>query len=366
MKTIRSSLIATLLLAASSLHASTWQSVPSPNVGTRLNQLSGVSAAGDSDVWAVGANIDPQTLRWVPLIEHWDGTSWSVVPTPALPEGTNLLNGVAVAASNDVWAVGQLFIGSLGSSLIEHWDGTSWSVVASPNVPRVSNYLRSVTIVSPDDIWAVGYTVGNGTTPLTMHWDGSSWRIVATPAVDDQLSATVAIASNDVWAFGVGVREKHAAAMHWDGAQWNAVAAPPGTYGSSLNCAAAISSTDLWAGGENGVTATLTDHWNGAEFDSVASPTFQYPLNNADLLGLVALATNDAYGVGEVLDDAEDRALVEHWNGTSWRVIEAPALRRPNSALAAITATPDGTLWAVGSSAASSKAAQTFIVRRER
>jgi hypothetical protein len=52
------------------------------------------------------------------LVEHWDGTSWSVVSSSAF-SGLGV-SGVSADASNDVWAVGQHFI--------YHFDGKSWSL----------------------------------------------------------------------------------------------------------------------------------------------------------------------------------------------------------------------------------------------
>jgi hypothetical protein len=52
----------------------------------------------------VGDFINASGVRQT-LIEHWNGTQWSVVPSPNLM-GNNLLRGVAIVSANDVWAVG--------------------------------------------------------------------------------------------------------------------------------------------------------------------------------------------------------------------------------------------------------------------
>src|SRR5258706_5160860 len=85
------------------------------------------------------------------LIEHWNGSSWSVVSSP---NGSNELYAVAAVSANDVWAVGQ--------QTILHWDGSSWNTV--PNAPSVGLY--GITVISANEIWAVG---GYNKT-LTMHW----------------------------------------------------------------------------------------------------------------------------------------------------------------------------------------------------
>jgi hypothetical protein len=57
-----------------------------------------------------------------------------------------------VIAANDVWDVG----GSDGETLVEHWDGSIWSVVPSPNVGTGGNSLSGVAVVGANDVWTVG------------------------------------------------------------------------------------------------------------------------------------------------------------------------------------------------------------------
>ena len=40
------------------------------------------------------------------------------------PNGTSLLLGIAAVSANSIFAVG---------SAIEHWDGTSWSILTTPS-----------------------------------------------------------------------------------------------------------------------------------------------------------------------------------------------------------------------------------------
>src|SRR5205085_2469989 len=58
-----------------------WRTVSSPNPGTD-DSLYAVSALSSSDVWAVGNNYDGGPVLVRTLIMHWDGTQWSVVPSP--------------------------------------------------------------------------------------------------------------------------------------------------------------------------------------------------------------------------------------------------------------------------------------------
>ncbi len=61
--------------------AASWGVVASPNVGTNFNQLHGVAAVTASDVWAVGYQYNSNDIAST-LVEHWDGSGWSVVASP--------------------------------------------------------------------------------------------------------------------------------------------------------------------------------------------------------------------------------------------------------------------------------------------
>src|SRR5207248_3047287 len=88
------------------------------------------------------------------LVEHWNGSSWSVISSPDVGTSSNSLNDVAVASGNDVWAVGYYADNSVHKTLIEHWDGNAWSVIPSPNMGTSNNYLHGVQAAASNDVWA--------------------------------------------------------------------------------------------------------------------------------------------------------------------------------------------------------------------
>ena len=82
-------------------------------------------------------------------ILHWNGQVWIAVTAPS-PGLEPFLTSVVALAPNNAWAVGETTLPvnsseSTGQTLIEHWDGTSWSVVHSPNAgsgsPSAANEL---------------------------------------------------------------------------------------------------------------------------------------------------------------------------------------------------------------------------------
>ena len=75
--------------------------------------VNGVLALGPTNVWAVGSSYDPVAVSYVTFTEHWDGTAWTVVPSPNPGQLYDYLVGMAGFAGGDVWAVGSAYVDTL-------------------------------------------------------------------------------------------------------------------------------------------------------------------------------------------------------------------------------------------------------------
>jgi hypothetical protein len=176
-----------------------WAIATSPNTSaTDRDYLTGVTCASASECWAVGSYFDSDISGNYTLIEQWDGTSWSIATSPNPNTGSDGLTGVTCASASDCWAVGHTYpqTGNDYKTLIEHWDGTSWSIVGSPNTfSRDDDYLNAVTCASASDCWAVGwyasYNLGGLGQTLIEHWDGTSWAIATSPIPAPQIATTL-------------------------------------------------------------------------------------------------------------------------------------------------------------------------------
>jgi hypothetical protein len=72
---------------------------------------------------------------------------------------------------------------------LEHFNGTSWSVVSSPSPGLGEDVLAGVTALAPSNVWAVGFyakdvDTDRPTKTLIEHRDGSSWKVVSSPTSD--------------------------------------------------------------------------------------------------------------------------------------------------------------------------------------
>jgi hypothetical protein len=245
-----------------------WSIVPTPNPSPSNNALFGVAARSANDVWAVGIGGTEGVL-----VIHWDGATWSEVPTPSPGPYGGVLSDVAAVAENDLWAVGYAFGFFEGDTtvVIEHWDGASWSIVPSPS-PSGKDALWAVSGNSSSDIWAVGHRyLGGGFPPLVEHWDGATWTLGPTPSSLAAATDVIAFGPADVWTGGWG-SDTRPGFEHWDGTAWKGVHSPqvPG-YGQIF--ALAGPGTDrLWAVGtqQRGV---LVERWDGRSWRVVPAPS---------------------------------------------------------------------------------------------
>jgi hypothetical protein len=268
--------------------------------------LSGVDALTPTDAWAVGYGFGSNNQART-LAEHWDGSAWTIVTTPNAGHPANGgLSGVVAIAADDAWAVGAYVNRGPSRTLIEHWDGTAWTIVSSPNKGPFPNALSGVTAVAPDDIWAVGtwFTKAFDDRTLTVHWDGTAWHRVTSPnagpakAANDLVSVSF-IATDDVWA--VGGRGLHTLTMHWDGTTWTVNKSPTPGGNADLAGVAAVATDDVWAVGgdvdrEANAGRTLVEHWDGTAWTVVESAN-KGPSDN-HLWGISA-ATGRMHAVGE-------------------------------------------------------------------
>ncbi|HVM76318.1 MAG TPA: hypothetical protein VMT75_11785 [Candidatus Saccharimonadales bacterium] len=229
--------------------------------------MNGISAQSPSDVWAVGSTVVNNHL--ISVTEHFDGKKWSIVPSPQFASGSQLFKVFAVA-SDSVYAVGALSTDTQlqGKPLIEHFDGTKWSVVSLPlAIKNTRAELVNIAGLSATDIWMIGNVVTGS--PLVLHFDGQNFTRVPFPGSKVFLSGITLIASNDAWITG---SNGGTLAAHWDGNAWKRVASPSGPAGSSsgLAAVAAVSSADVWAAGginQPGVGfLNLVEHWDGTQW----------------------------------------------------------------------------------------------------
>ncbi len=163
-----------------------WQTMSGPKLGGAQDggYLTGARSFSRANAWAVGHYFTTATLQ--SLIEHWNGRTWTLVthPNPSSGQNFSFLDGIAGTSPSNLWAVGSYQVNLVDQTLIEHWNGRSWAIVPSPDPAGTSlNYiLNAAAATSSTDVWAVGFST-DSTTSRTMivHWSGTAWTPVPSP-----------------------------------------------------------------------------------------------------------------------------------------------------------------------------------------
>lgn len=241
------------------------------------NHLYGVAAISATNIWVVGTYTDSQGNDQM-LIEQWNGSQWmqATVPPPSNSSQTALTAITAISAIN-IWAVGS-YTNSSGIvlPLIEHWDGTGWIVVPAANPSSNNSYFQGVAAIpGTQQVWVVGYYEGlsspNYDQTLTELCTVTSCSIVPTPdpgSAGNSLSGIVATSASTAWA--VGTSGQNAALIEeWNGTTWNAISVVNihDSTGASLFAIASVSATNFWAVGNDTTNSstypqTLTEEYH--------------------------------------------------------------------------------------------------------
>jgi hypothetical protein len=300
-------------------NGSSWSIISSPNA-LQSNALRSVTCNSATDCWAAGDSLDTDSNHYptsqTTLLERWNGSSWSIVTSPNAAE-FNALSSVTCNSASDCWTVGGSsstnLVGpgpsNLGqATLIEHWNGSSWSIVDSPNGSDPAhnvNYIAGVTCTSNSDCWAVGNYLTDRENSLALHWDGASWAIIPVAGDTGGLSAVTCNSASDCWAVGTSL-------LHWDGNSWVTTPLPADAQSDffvGVNCS---SGADCWAvgtalAGNRG--DTLTSHWDGSTWTTAPSANVN---GNGDLTSVQCI-NGDCWAVGFYSDGSVGRVLVEQY-----------------------------------------------------
>lgn len=366
-----------------------WQHVEGTDVPGRFSDFSKVEVISPGDVWAVGSERPSSRVSAADtLVEHWDGSNWTRLPTPTLMGMWNSLRDIDAVAANDIWAVGSAYDGVTEDfSLLLHWDGTSWTNVPGPD--ELHGYVtpKAVEAIAADDAWVVGST---GETPgtaqaMALHWNGSAWSSVPLPQLEDDIERSyledlIVFAPNDIWAIGWQVRdlisrkEGKPLFLHWNGKTWNLMPGegldiedtPSSSRGAYIPAISGTGPDDLWAVGyasesyysvyvtfHDVTTSMFIAHWDGHAWSQMPGPPVD--ATAAVLYDVKALAPDDVWAVGATVQGCcYYRTLVLHWDGSSWSVV--PSFSEGSGGrLLGIDALPGGDLWTAGSYSADNR-----------
>jgi hypothetical protein len=188
-----------------------WSAVTLPDASFEPAAGQSISATSASDIWVVGTTFDLATDRTLAEALHFNGIAWTVMPMAQPGSNTPTIGAVTAISPVNAWAVGEQ-IGATsavgGSTLIEHWDGASWSIVPSPT-PGGDPGLTGVAARSATDVYALGGELpsvnGGPDQALILRWNGTSWTSDLSGTIGGTLAAAATFpGAATEWAVGTG------------------------------------------------------------------------------------------------------------------------------------------------------------------
>lgn len=240
----------------------------------------------------------------------YDGVMWA--PFPEAPPLTVTLRAVTAFSSSDIW------IGQANPSQVSHWDGNAWSTPET-----LGSRVFSLWAHDSSNVFAAGRrtsTAGN-----IWHWNGSSWQDQDLGVGD--LHSLHGSGLNNIWLVGDVASGNARVFRSTDaGSNWNPVS---GFADINWRAVYALSDQSVWLAGSNGTVA----FWDGTSITTHDTGVTTL------LQGIYALDNENVWAVGV-------GGVMRYFDGTDWFGIDLPGLG--NNDLAAITALPDGRIWAVG------------------
>jgi hypothetical protein len=331
-----------------SWNGTVWSVLPSPNPSSIADSLTSVSCPSPTDCVAVGNSYNTAST-YQDLVESWDGTTWSVMSAPVFAGDNSSFNSVSCTTSTYCVAVGYTQASSgvdpLFMPLLESWNGTSWSVDSTPSPEYNSTFFRSVSCASSTSCMAVGQTtecvpvMGSSVCftgqMLVESWDGANWSIDTTPnenATDELFgvsctSPTSCVGMGTYYNNSTGVTR--ALVESWNGTTWSVIYNLSLSVGSGAGNVSCLSLTDCMGVGQS-ANQTLALSWNGTVLSVVPSAN---PSTTSDgLNGVSCLSPTRCFAVGSTQSpDNTFQTLIETWNGTDWSVAPTTSVLVPSA-----------------------------------
>jgi hypothetical protein len=317
------------------------QSTPEPT-GSLANYLYSIDCEPSSTNMCIAVGKTYLSGAYKVLAERWDGSSWAL-SSPLTPSGatTSQLNTVTCTSTVSCRAAGSYTTASGTFPIIQLWNGTSWSTESAPS-PAGANesVINGISCPSGTSVCtAVGYAdIAGVRTVLAERWNGSSWSMQSVPLPSgtsgSRLDGVECRGANFCMAVGRYVASGRAwsFATIWDGSSWSSQSVPDPTGATKsvlLDVTCSDSPVICTAAGSYESTGsperTLVMRWNGTAWALQPSPNPSGSGSSVlhDVTCMNA-ETAPCAAVGHWVNSGVNVTLAERWNGNSWSLESTP------------------------------------------
>ena len=311
-----------------------WTIQPMPNPpGAKNSILAGLSCAGPRWCTAVGYSFTARSVQTA-LAEAWNGRTWTIQPTPP-PAGNGGagLDSVSCMSPDSCMAVGAFAKPGLSAQsqpLAEYWNGSTWSIVPTPN-PQAENgsSLVGISCTAASACTAGGdYDYADiAQSIFALRWNGTKWVMQRQPTPigpnfnsDNAVSCTAASSCTTVGLLTNGGNQAETLAETWNGVRWTIqhTPNPAGNNGAALqglSCARSSECTSVgyWSTHSNS-NNTLAESLDGTRWTVQPTPNPAGAVMS-QLAGVSCLPTGACMAVGSFWNGTSTQTLIEGRSG---------------------------------------------------
>lgn len=289
------------------------------------------------------------------------------VPTPGQGAPGKMLS--AIAARNSAgFALGRFYPTGSGAftPILYRFNGQAW---IDQGIPGLANLGTDPVLMSAamspatgTDAWIVGYVTTPPTTnvmPVLARWRNGAFDRVESPTLRPMTEYpfgprgglaydVFVLAQDDVWAvgqangFGDAVTSTVAMALHFNGSHWEDVPTPiVANRTHTFDAVSASAPNNVWAVGTSrniaGPYLGFIQRWDGSSWSVVQHPALSIPWSQFH--EVLALSPSEVWVAGAI--NYTD-PLLYRWNGSSWHTMPLPA----GNGVIALAGTGPNDIWA--------------------
>lgn len=333
---------------------------PTADLGGQPAIFVAIAAPSHTDAWIAGEIGNGSA----PLLEHWNGASWSIVTLPGLPAHywQAGLGGVSATSATDVWVSGSYETFSSAKGLVSHQLLYHLTADGWHRLGRVANHrdpiygFGQIVARSATDVWAFA---DSECAQLIEHYNGTRWKMVTDNDECDGDSnygydSVTPIASGTALALGTQTPpDAYPRIGIADCLPSTSNGCPAPLSGAQLGTeehAAAGTEKNLWVIGETSPEAPLAYDWNGTAWTDT-SPSFGYTTQH-ELRSATLLPDGDLWAVGDRTSTGGERTLILSHSAAGWHDLGGPNVGSGDNALRQVVHV-SGTaseMWAIGTS----------------
>jgi len=296
---------------------------------TAMTAFYGITALSAHDAWAVGSYAPEGGPGARPIVERWNGRSWSAVTLPKRYRTNAQLTAIAASSPTNVWVFGfsRDSNGLNPQTFALRWNG-SWSARGDWHT---SNVVNSATVLNSGNVWIFG-------TDWTLHYNGTAWT---TRKLSFSIAQASAINRNDIWAVGASNSDLSPVLARLHNGRWQLQYIPvtsSNTTRAALLGVLARSDTNIWVVGATSASSgfhPLALHLLNGKW------TFHTP---SGIQALSSVAPDGAGGLWATTASSQfDGSRLEHYSGGHWHAVVLPTVTGKATSVTTLARAPRST-----------------------